>query len=65
MKRFAPLAALLLGACMLGPNYRPAPTPAVAAGGFTGGSIAVAVSEPTILGKRARSGWPRSKFLIV
>ena len=46
MKRFAPLAALLLGACMLGPNYRPAPTPAVAAGGFTGGSIAVAVSEP-------------------
>lgn len=33
-------AALVLGGCVMGPNYRPAPTPPVAAGQFAAGAAA-------------------------
>ena len=48
MKPLAPLAAtLLLSACAIGPDYRPATTPAVATGGFQSAMPATATSAAT------------------
>ena len=47
MRRLSPvLAALVLAACAVGPNYHPAPTPPVAAGRFAASDSIAVSSEP-------------------
>jgi multidrug efflux system outer membrane protein len=46
MTRFVLLATLMLGACALGPNYRPPATPATAAGRYAAADSIAVSSEP-------------------